>query len=176
MSVMRLSNEGKRLLEDLEGRRHTAYQDTAGKWTIGIGHLIQPSEGWMKAATLTDAQVDALFDNDIKAHEDATRRLFPRIGKQNQFDALVSFVYNMGEGAVTNGTLDDLINGNAPAEAIASKWKEYIYSGGKPTQGLQNRRTKELALFFAHLWRLAALFIVFAALLLAGAGTIILKA
>lgn len=173
---MRTSNEGKAHIERWEGRRHTAYQDTAGNATIGVGHLIRPSEDWLRTATLTDAQVDELFDMDLRVAEAAVQRQFPNVVRQNQFDALVSFTFNLGEGRVDAGSLDELVNSGATAEAIAAKWKEYRISGGQVTLGLVNRRASELKLYFAHLWRTAVVLLVVASVLLVGAGIATLKA
>lgn len=170
---MRIGKAGQALIEKWEGRRATAYRDTAGLWTIGIGHLIKPTESHLLSATLSDAEIDALFAKDIAWAEEATSRLFPGITRQNQFDALVSFVYNLGEPQVKNGTLDDLINDDAPAEAISNKWGQYVYSGGQRTAGLVARRTDELKLYWSHLWKAVVICLVVASSLLV-TGAIIL--
>lgn len=166
---MRIGKEGKALIEQWEGRRPTAYHDTAGLWTIGVGHLIKPDESWMVSTTLSEDQIDELFRADIRWAEEATARLFPSITRQNQFDALVSFVYNLGETQVRNGTLDDLINQGAKPETISAKWREYNRSGGQVTPGLTRRRAAELALYWSHLWKpvVACLALISAALLAA---------
>lgn len=167
---MHIGSEGKALIERWEGRRSTAYQDTAGLWTIGIGHLIGPDEQWMRAATLSAAQIDELFRRDIAWAEAATARLFPSVSKQNQFDALVSFVYNLGETQVRNGTLDDLVSDGATPETISAKWLQYNRSGGFITPGLVARRTAEVKLFWSHLWKAALVCLIIAAALLTGAA------
>lgn len=171
---MKLGAEGKALIERVEGRRAKAYKDTAGKDTIGIGHLIQPHEQWMLTATLSDAQIDDLFRSDIAWAEAATARLFPGIKRQNQFDALVSFVFNLGETQVRNGTLDDLINSGAAPETISAKWLEYTRSGGRVTAGLVTRRAAEVMLYWSHLWRAVVVALVLAALLFTGAAITLL--
>lgn len=171
---MRIGKEGKELLEQVEGRRNSMYLDSAGLPTIGIGHLIKANESWMLTATLTDAQVDALFAEDIAWAEQATARLFPNVKRQNQFDALVSFVFNLGKPQVKNGTLDDLINEGASAESISAKWMQYVRSGGSVTPGLVTRRAKELALYWSHLWKMVVLCLFLAAAFLAtGAITLL---
>ncbi len=167
---MKIGRDGKALIERWEGRRNSAYQDTAGLWTIGIGHLIGPGEQWMRTATLTDRQIDDLFSQDIAWAEAATARLFPKSTRQNQFDALLSFVFNMGETQVRNGTLDNLINDGAKPEEISAKWMQYVYSGGKVTAGLVTRRVAELALYWSHLWKLAVVCLFIAAALFSGAA------
>lgn len=167
--MMKLGARGKALLEDVEGRRNVAYLDTAGKWTTGIGHLIKPDEQWMITTPLTDQQVDDLFSRDIAWAEEATRKMFPSVTLQNQFDALVSFVFNLGEPAVRNGSLPGLINSGKSPQEISAKWRQYVYSGGVKTPGLVTRRFKELRLYFAHLAVAVGLFFVLAVLALAGA-------
>lgn len=171
---MKLGSSGKALLESLEGRRHTAYQDSAGLWTIGIGHLIRPEESWMRSATLTDEQVDELFTQDIAGAEASVAKLFPGITRQNQFDALVSFTYNLGESQVRNGSLDDLINTGAPAEDISAKWMQYVYAGGRVVPGLMKRRMRELALYWKHLWGTIALCLLIVTIALAGTATLLI--
>lgn len=167
---MKLSAEGQKLIERWEGRRNTAYKDSAGKWTIGVGHLIGPNEGHLLIGPITDEQVNALFRADVAWAEQAVERLFPRLVHQTQFDALVSFVYNLGETAVRNGSLDDLINNGASPDDISAKWLQYSRAGGQVVQGLLNRRKAELAHYWSYLWRTACLFLLFAAGLLLIAG------
>lgn len=160
---MKLSAAGRKLIEAWEGRRTTAYKDTAGRWTIGVGHLIRPEEDWMKSATLTDDQINDLFAKDVAWAERAVERTFPKVKRQNQFDALVSFTYNLGAGAVLQGTLDNLINEGASAEEISAKWMEYTRSGGQVTRGLVFRRTAEVKHYWQHLWRIATVLLIIAA-------------
>lgn len=172
---MNISAEGRILIAALEGNRKTAYKDTAGKWTIGIGHLIRPTEEWMKTATLTDEQVNELFAKDVAWAERAVERIFPKVKRQNQFDALVSFTYNLGEGAVIQGTLDNLINEGASAEEISAKWMQYTRSGGQVTKGLVFRRSLEVRHYWQHLWRTAAVLLVIAALASLGGALLLAR-
>jgi lysozyme len=169
---MKISTEGIKLIAAVEGRRATAYKDTAGKWTIGIGHLIRPDEEWMRTATLTDAQIDELFRKDVAWAERAVERTFPKVRRQNQFDALVSFTFNLGENGVVRGTLDNLINDGASAEEISAKWMEYIYSGGRVTPGLQLRRSLEVRKYWEHLWHYAAILLIIGAFALLGGAVV----
>lgn len=167
---MKLSPEGRMLIERHEGRRNRAYRDSAGLWTIGIGHLIKPGEEYLKESTLTDAQVNELFAHDVAWAEAAVARLFPSVKRQNQFDALVSFTYNLGEAGVRNGTLDDLINQGASPEAISAKWMQYTRAGGNVVAGLVTRRTAEVKFYWQHLWKVPmCLLILASALMLAAA-------
>lgn len=170
--MMRIGSQGKALLEQVEGRRKEAYLDTAGKWTIGIGHLIRPEEMWMVNQPITDQKIDELFAQDIATAEAAVARLFPSVKRQNQFDALVSFVYNLGEGTVSRGSLPKLIADKAGPEVITEKWKQYVYSGGRVTPGLVTRRMREVRLYWAHLVTGVLVCFGLAALALASAATL----
>jgi hypothetical protein len=85
---------------------------------------------------------------------------------QNQFDALVSFVYNLGPGTFRNGSLPRLINQRSDALAISAKWREYRMAGGRVLQGLVNRRRDELFLYWRHLWSLAIILFFAAGIML----------
>jgi lysozyme len=154
---MKLSKAGRDLIAFSEGKRFTAYNDQAGHATIGIGHLIKHGEEWMRTATLTEAQVNELFAQDVAWAEKAVSERITRPLKQNQFDALVSFVFNVGGGAFGTGTLDDLINRNASAEEISAKWMQYTRAGGSVSRGLILRRTAEVKFYWRHLWEIAAI-------------------
>jgi len=160
-------------MEQWEGRRNTAYQDSAGLWTIGVGHLIKPDEQWMRTATLTDAQIDQLFAGDIAWAEDAVTRLFPDVKHQSQFDALVSFTFNLGASAVEAGTLDDLIEDGATPEDISAKWLSYNRAGGQVVNGLVTRRKAEVQHYWSYLWKLAVVLLFAAAAMLAGSAAIL---
>lgn len=173
---MKLSAAGIELLSRLEGRTRTMYRDSAGLPTIGVGHLIGAGEAHLLTATLTDEQIDALLRADVAEAEEAVARQFPTVKRQNQFDALVSFLFNLGEPAVDRGSLDELIAANAPAESIASKWREYVYAGGVRMEGLRFRRQAEVQHYFRHLWLGSLLLCLIAAACLIAGGTTLLTA
>ncbi len=169
---MKTSQEGRALITKLEGKRATAYRDSAGLLTIGVGHLIRPDEPELRNAHLTDEQIDELLAADLVTAEEGVKRLFPNVKRQNQFDALVSFVFNLGESGVRNGTLDDLINKGATAEAISAKWMEYTYAGGRKVPGLITRRATEVHFYWQHLWRTAVVLLIVASIAMLTAATI----
>jgi lysozyme len=84
------------LISGFEGKRHTAYRDSRGLWTIGVGHLIKPTEQWMLHAVLTDQQVEDLFKDDLKWCDDAVASAVRVPLNQNQMDALYSLCFNIG--------------------------------------------------------------------------------
>jgi lysozyme len=79
-----------------EGKRHTAYRDSRGLWTIGVGHLIKPTEQWMLHAVLSDQQVEDLFKTDLKWCDEALTSSVRVPLNQNQMDALYSLCFNIG--------------------------------------------------------------------------------
>lgn len=147
---MRVSDAGLRFIAGHEGKRNSPYNDPSGYATIGVGHLIgrrpvtqADRDQW---GTLTDDQVFALFREDIKRFADPVSAAVKVPVTQNQFDALVSFSFNVGVGAFQKSTLLRLLNvGNyAGAANEFAKWNK---SGGKVLAGLTRRRAEEAAMF-----------------------------
>lgn len=139
----------RKLIEREEGIRHYAYLDSAGKWTIGIGHLILPAEQslmqYTQANPAPDALIQQLFDRDVAAAKGAIDGLRIQLST-NQRAALVSLVFNIGVGAFNRSTLRQklLIGDYAGAAAEFPKWK---LAGGQPI--LAARRERERQVFVA---------------------------
>ena len=168
---MTTSQAGVDLIKKWEGFRPTMYLDAVGKPTIGYGTLIDTTdEQYLRTATITPQQAEELLRRDLVPFERAINETITVPLAQNQFDALVSFVYNLGPGALRNGSLPRLINGRADALAISTKWREYRMAGGRVLQGLVNRRREELALYWRHLWMLAVVLLFIGSMLLIGAA------
>ncbi|MDE5938746.1 MAG: glycoside hydrolase family protein [Lachnospiraceae bacterium] len=136
----RISENGLALIRRFEGCRLTAYQDSAGVWTIGYGH----TSGVSKGQTITQAQADACLRADCANAEKAVNRYMDTYHwNQNQFDALVSFTFNCGAG-----NLKTLLDGGTRSIAqISEKIPAYRKAGGRVLQGLVNRRAAEKSLF-----------------------------
>lgn len=147
VNMLSLSDNGRREIIKHEGFRTKAYQDVAGLWTIGIGHLIRPNEQHLINATLTNDEVYEIFKNDVARFEIAIRQLVKVRLTQNMFDALVSFVFNIGEEAFANSTLLKKLNNNAAKEEVASEFLKWNKAGGKVLAGLTKRREMEQKLF-----------------------------
>ena len=116
---MQLSANGFKIIKNFEGLRLTAYRDAAGVWTIGYGSTryhdgkkVRPGD---KLAS--EIQADALFRNTLGQYENAVNQSVKVPINQNQFDALVSFAYNEGTGALETSTLLVKLNENNYAEA-----------------------------------------------------------
>lgn len=174
MSTRTTSQAGIDLIKKWEGFRPTMYLDAAGRPTIGYGTLIdRPEEQYLRTATITEAEAVELLRRDLVPFEAAVNDAITVHLSQNQFDALVSFVCNVGPGAFRNGSLPRLINQRSDALAISAKWREYRMAGGRVLDGLVKRRRDELFLYWRHLWSLAiVLFLCVGMLLTAGAYTL----
>ena len=113
---MTISEQGLQLLIDREGSRNQAYLDTVGVWTIGVGHTgpeVRPGLAW------TDDQVKAVLVLDLDRFEQAVNDGVTVELAQHQFDALVSFSFNVGVAAFHNSTLLSELNKGNVAGAIA---------------------------------------------------------
>lgn len=144
---MKTSSNGRALIRQFEGDKLTAYICPAGVLTIGVGHT---GPDVKRGMTITQAQSDALLVADLAKFEAAVARLVKVPVTQNQFDALVSFAFNLGGGALGGSTLLKLLNGGRYAEAAAqfSKWDKATVNGKKVAlPGLTKRRAAEAALF-----------------------------
>jgi lysozyme len=146
---MRVSPQGIELIKRFEGLELEAYQDIGGVWTVGYGHTGPDVRPGMK---ITERMAEALLRDDLRSREAAVRRLVRVALNQNEFDALASFVYNVGEGAFAKSTaLKRLNRGDRLGAAQALQWwnKATIGGGLRPVAGLTRRRTAESAVFMA---------------------------
>ena len=146
-TTMRLSDVGVKFIEQWEGLKLKAYRDSKGLPTIGIGTTRYPDGRKVQMGdTCTVAQAREWFKYDVARFEKHINQIIRVPLRQNQFDALVSLVYNIGEEGFAGGTVDDKINSGNITAALDT-WKKYINSGGKVVPGLINRRNAEVALF-----------------------------
>src|SRR5690349_12482420 len=105
--IMTTSDAGLELIHGSEACRLKRYRDTAGLWTIGWGHLIKKGETYV---TITRQEADAIFRRDLAGTEAAVRAAVKVPVGQNQFDALVSLAFNIGDGAFARSTLVRKLN------------------------------------------------------------------
>lgn len=142
-----LSAAGIAFIELWEGLKLKAYRDSKGLPTIGIGTTRYPDGTKVKMGdTCTKAQAYEWFRFDIARFEAFVNRVIKVPLNQNQFDALVSLVYNIGETNFTEGSVDDKLNAKQ-VDAALKTWLLYVNSGGKKIDGLVNRRHAEVKLF-----------------------------
>ena len=139
---MRISKKGIDLITKFEGFRARAYKCPAGVWTIGYGHTKGVKAG--QSVTLEGAQ--DLLRQDLKNFEDWVNKLVKVELTQGQFDALVSFCFNLGPGALDSSTLLKLVNQQKFALA-ADQFKRWNKAGGVELSGLTKRRAAERDLF-----------------------------
>lgn len=126
-----------------ESCRLAAYPDSGGVWTIGWGHAgptVHEGLIW------TQAQADAQLDADLAHAADAVTRLKHRLLTDQQVAALISFVFNLGEGALANSALLKLVNDCRWLDA-AKEFLRFDHAGGIQSKGLLIRRLDEAALF-----------------------------
>lgn len=137
-----LSQRGVDLIKGFEGLRLSAYKDSAGVWTIGYGH----TSGVKPGQRISQAQAEQFLRSDVKWAEQAVRDNVKVPISQNQFDALTSFTFNLGAGALKSSTLLKKLNAGdtAGAQAEFGKW---VHAGGQRLEGLVRRRAEEAALF-----------------------------
>ena len=141
---LRLSDDGHQLVERFEGFRADWYADPAGVQTIGYGWTGDLPAGYRAPLSVEDGR--RLLRQTVGRYEDAVRRRVDVPLSQRQFDALVSFTYNVGEGHLGESTLLRRLNAGDPW-AAAAEFDRWVYGGGRVLPGLVRRRAEERALF-----------------------------
>ena len=139
---MRTSEAGVNLIKTFEGCRTTAYRCSAGVWTIGYGHTTDVKEGM----TITQHQCDVMLEVDIEQYENYVNDYVVVSLTQNQFDALVSWVYNLGPTNFRKSTMLKVLNDGNYNE-VPYQMKRWNKAGGKVLKGLVIRREAEAELF-----------------------------
>jgi len=153
----KMSERGGRLLGEWEGVEALVYLDSAGLPTIGVGHLLTHAErssgkvlingiSVRYADGLSMEQIHGLLDQDLDRFERAVNRRVRVPLEQHQFDALVSFCFNIGATAFRNSTLVKRLN-ITRYDDVPAQLRRWIYSGGRKIPGLVNRREKEIRLW-----------------------------
>lgn len=153
---MQISKKGLNLLktweQGLNGKfSSTIYSCSAGKHTIGYGHVITPSDNI--TPPITEEQAEELLKQDIKTAENAVNLLVKNSLNQNQFDALVCFVFNIGVGTFQKSTLLSFINKNLfnKVPDQFKLWNKITIDGVKKvSNGLTNRRKAEIELWLLN--------------------------
>jgi GH24 family phage-related lysozyme (muramidase) len=146
---MRISGKGMSLIKQFEGLRLTAYQDSVGVWTIGYGWT-QPVDGKpiRPGMTIKEETAERLLRTGLVGYESDVLKLVKVKLTQGQFDALVSFAYNLGARALSTSTLLQKLNAGDYAGA-AEEFLRWNKAGGKALPGLTRRREAERALFLS---------------------------
>lgn len=144
---MKVSRNGRKLIKHFEGFSEDAYLCSAGVWTIGWGNTYVNGRPVRAGDKISKREANKLF------REYLVRNVSPVIEKsvkvsitQNEFDALASFIYNLGSGAFNNSTLLVWINRGSRDQA-ADQFGRWVYAGGTILEGLIRRRKSEENLF-----------------------------
>ena len=138
------SENGIELIKDFEGRRLVAYQDSVGVWTIGYGHTKTAHEDKL----IIKSTADRLLAEDLAEFEKYVDTYVTVALTQNQFDALVSWTFNLGPGNLKESTMLKKLNQGLYAE-VPDEMRRWNKAGGKVLEGLIRRREAEAKLFNA---------------------------
>ena len=139
---MNIGQKGIDLIKHFEGCELNAYKCPAGEWTIGYGHIKGVSEGM----SITQEQAEQMLLDELKEYENYINELVTVNLSQNQFDALVSWVYNLGPANLQSSTLLKVLN-SGDYSGVPAQIERWNKAGGKVLEGLIRRREAESALF-----------------------------
>lgn len=159
---MRVGEAGKKLIKAFEGRHRRPYLCPAFLWTVGYGRVLYQDQIKLKVPERkayplqpehdrewSDEAIDLLLDTDLLRIESGVLRLCPdSAADQNEFDALASFAFNCGLGALQGSTLRRLYNAGDVAGA-ADEFVKWNKGGGRVLAGLTRRRLAERSLFIS---------------------------
>ena len=145
-----ISEEGLSLIKRHEGLRLEVYRCPAGVWTIGYGSTKDVREGMV----ITQEEADKRLKFDVYTSENCVNEVGDLIN-QNQFDALVSFVFNLGCGRFKSSTLRKKVVKNPADKTIRYEFIRWVYAGGKKLNGLRKRRNEEADLYFTPVIRVS---------------------
>ncbi len=146
--MCKVSPELLLFLKVWEGVRTRVYLDSVKKPTVGVGHLVLPSDHLKVGDVITHARVDAFLTKDVQSALKGVNQLVKARITKNQCIALTSFVFNLGQGRLASSTLLIKLNGG-DYKGAADQFLRWTHAGGKQIQGLVNRRNAERALFLA---------------------------
>jgi len=144
--MLRTSQAGLEFIARQEGEVLHVYHDQVGVPTIGIGHALKPGESF--PGGITHEQALSLLASDVAVAERAIHEHVTVELSQAQFDALVSFTFNLGSGALASSTLLVLLN-RGSYDAAADEFLHWDRAGGHVLPGLQRRRAEERELFLS---------------------------
>ena len=139
---MNISNKGIELIKQFEGCRLKAYQDSVDVWTIGYGH----TEGVYEGMEISQHQADIMLDSDLVKYANYINEYVTVSLNPNQFDALTSWVYNLGPGNLKSSTMLKVLN-EGSYDDVPFQIKRWNKAGGKVLKGLVRRREAEAELF-----------------------------
>ncbi|MDY6216670.1 lysozyme [Actinobacillus porcinus] len=151
MNELKTSQKGIELIKKFEGCKLTAYRDSVGVWTIGFGHTKDVKADMV----ITAEQAEQFLKDDMVHFEYGVNKLLKTLKTtvtQNQFDALISFAFNLGLGNLRKSTLAKKLyvmqqNDRDSVQDVADEFPRWNKAGGQVLTGLTKRRNAERALF-----------------------------
>jgi lysozyme len=156
---MKVSEKALKMIRHHEGVRQRPYRCPAKLWTIGVGHVLYPRQGALKIEerdstpleykddrTFSMEEVDDILRDDLNRFERGVERFCPVPLTQGQFDALVSFSFNLGLGVLQRSTLRRKLL-RQDRQAAAKEILKYNKAGGQVLKGLTRRREAEYRMF-----------------------------
>ena len=142
---MNISATGLDFIRKHEGLRLKAYRDSGGKWTIGYGSTREVSSSLI----ITEWQAEVRLHDDVTIAEDCVNKCVTVPLTQGQFDALISFVFNLGCHALRHSTLLQRLNAGEDRAGVSDEFLKWDFSSGKASAGLLARREAERDMFLA---------------------------
>ena len=156
---MNISAQAVEMIKHHEGVLFKPYRCPAKLWTVGVGHVLYPEQGKLKIENRdefllrpednrvwTKEEVDGILRSDLARFERGVAQLLPVVLTQGEFDACVSFSFNVGLGLLQRSTFrQKVIRGDK--DAAIESLLQYCKAGGKVLRGLESRRKDEAALF-----------------------------
>ena len=136
---MKASNELIQAIKRFESCALTAYQDTAGVWTIGYGH----TAGVKKGDRITQYQAEQFLKEDLAKFEPIANKVKRIGGSQGKFDAVLDFIYNCGPANFEKSTLKQYIESGRKTWEVQEQFLRWVNAGGKKLGGLVSRRIWE---------------------------------
>ena len=158
---MNVSEKAIEVIKHHEGVRQKPYRCPAKLWTVGVGHVLYPEQGKLPMdqrdafnikiedfRVFSMEEVNAILKSDLARFERGVAQYCPVPLTQGQYDALISFSFNVGLGTLQRSTLrQKVLRGDM--EGAAEEFLKYCMAGGKILKGLQNRRIDERAMFLS---------------------------
>jgi len=144
-----VSNDMTQKIKKFEGYLSRAYQDVAGVWTIGYGNTYYADGSKVKQGdTISKSEAEDLFSKILDQFSSKVSSTITSQINQCQFDALVSFTYNVGIASLKKSTLLKKVNANPDDESIRDEFMKWTKAGGKVYNGLVKRRKDEADYYF----------------------------
>lgn len=137
------------IIKDFEKFKEFAYLDSGGVWTYGYGFTKTPMGNPVKKNDwINKNDSDKFIEKIVKSDFEEIKKVIKQNLNKNQLSALLSFVYNIGLTRFRRSTLLSLINKKADENTISKEFLKWVYDNGQIVRGLQNRRSKEVNIYF----------------------------